>query len=138
VKFYYFIQPNISTRILLVAIAMMTSFLQAGCFRTPAVEASDANAASEIITSTFQQWKSGRTVDDLRNAQPPVYVADDFWFRGYQLADFSVEKPAETYGTNVRLRMKLRLIDLKGKESTHAINYLVTTTPAVTIAREDN
>lgn len=116
----------------------MTSFLQAGCFRTPAVEASDANAASAIITSTFQQWKSGRTVDDLRNAQPPVYVADDFWFRGYQLADFSVEKPAETYGTNVRLRIKLRLIDLKGKESTQSINYLVTTTPAVTIAREDN
>jgi hypothetical protein len=102
------------------------------------VQASDANAATRVITDTFQQWQSGSTVDDLRNAQPPVYVADDFWIRGYQLRDFSVEKPAETHGTNIRLRMKLRLVDLKGKESAHSINYLVTTTPAVTIAREDN
>lgn len=116
-----------------------TSILQSsGCDRASVVKASDANAATQVITDTFQQWQAGSTIDDLRNAQPPVYVADDFWFRGYRLNEFSVDKPAETHGTNIRLRMKLRLVDLKGKESTHSINYLVTTTPAVTIAREDN
>ncbi len=116
-----------------------TSILQAtGCDRASAVKASDANAATQVITDTFKQWQAGSTIDDLRDARPPVYVADDYWFRGYQLNAFSVEKPAETHGTNIRLRMKLRLVDTKGKESTHSINYLVTTTPAVTIAREDN
>ena len=123
---------------LLVAIAMTSTMLWTGCSRTPAVAKSDVNEAGEIITSTFRQWKSGRTTDDLRNGQPPIYVADDFWFRGYQLTDFSIEKPGELHGTNVRFRMKLRLIDLKRKEFTHTANYLVTTTPATTIAREDN
>lgn len=124
---------------LLVALIAMTLMVQSsGCQRTAVVQASDANAATQVITDAFQKWQTGSTVDDLRNAQPPVYVADDSWFRGYQLKDFSVEKPAETHGTNIRLRMKLRLVDLKGTESTQSINYLVTTTPAVTIAREDN
>jgi hypothetical protein len=133
------LEKNMRLTQLLVALIAMTLILQSsGCHRTTVVKVSDANAATQVITDTFQQWKSGSTVDDLRNAQPPVYVADDSWVRGYQLKDFSVEKPAETHGTNIRLRMKLRLVDLKGKESTHSINYLVTTTPAVTIAREDN
>jgi hypothetical protein len=120
-----------------VVILVIPILITTGCFRASRVEASDAGAASTLITSTFQQWKSGRTIDDLRNADPPVYVADDFWLRGYQLTDFSVENPAEVHGTNVRLGIKLRLVDLKGKEITHSVNYLVTTTPAMTIARED-
>jgi hypothetical protein len=133
------LEKNIRRAHLWVALIAMTLILQSsGCQRTPVLKVSDADAATQVITDTFQQWQSGRTVDDLRNAQPPVYVADDLWVRGYQLKDFSVEQPAETHGTNIRLRMKLWLVDLKGKESTHSINYLVTTTPAVTIAREDH
>lgn len=132
------IQRKIVSRILLVVVSLLTGMPAiAGC-RAPVVETSDANAANEIVISTFQQWKSGRTIDDLRNAQPPIYVAEDLWFRGYQLKDFSVERPAEVHGTNIRFGMKLRLVDLKGKESSQSVNYLVTTTPAVTIARQDN
>jgi hypothetical protein len=124
--------------VLPVAIATTLTMLSTGCVRTPAVAKSDVNDAEEVITRSFGQWKSGRTPDDLRNAQPPIYVADDFWLRGYQLTDFSMEKPGELYGTNVRFRMKLELLDLKSKAFTQTANYLVTTTPAMTIARADN
>lgn len=136
--FYPFKQGRPARCIFCVIVATSLTILSTGCHRIPAVAKSDVNDAGEIITSTFQQWKSGRTPDDLRNAQSPIYVADDFWFRGYQLTDFSIEKPGELHGTNVRFGMKLRLIDLKRKEFTHTANYLVTTTPATTIAREDN
>ncbi len=123
----------------LVFVITIVSLLPApGCFRTSAVEVSDANIASEVITNAFQQWQAGRTVEDMRNAQPPVYIAEDFWTRGYRLADFSVEKPGEPHGTNIRFGMKIRVIDLKGKETSRLLNYLVTTTPALTIAREDH
>mgnify|MGYP000946494099 CR=1 FL=1 len=123
--------------VLLVTLSMIPILLTTGCFRASKVEASDADVANEIISSVFTQWKSGRTIDDLRNAKPPIYVADDFWFRGYQLKEFAVEKPAEVHGTNIRIGIKLWLVDLKGKEVTQSVHYLVTTTPAVTIARED-
>jgi hypothetical protein len=127
-----------AVQVMMILVATTLILQATGCDRASAVKASDPNAATQVITDTFKQWQAGSTIDDLRNAQPPVYVADDYWFRGYQLNEFSVEKPAETHGTNIRLRMKLRLVDTKGKESTHSINYLITTTPAVTIAREDN
>lgn len=124
--------------VLPVAIATSLTMVSTGCVHTTVVAKSDVNDAEKIITRTFGQWKSGRTPDDLRNAQPPIYVADDFWLRGYQLTDFSMEKPGELYGTNVRFRMKLELLDLKSKAFTQTANYLVTTTPAMTIARADN
>lgn len=111
--------------------------ISVGCSGSVAVKPSDPETAANLTSEVFQQWKDGKAVSEIRNADPPIYVVEDLWVRGYQLTDFSIERPPELSGTNVRMHMKLHVRDQAGRAFSRSQKYLVTTTPAITIAQED-
>lgn len=98
---------------------------------------SDVDKATVLMTKTLDAWKAGETLDEQRKQSPPVYVADELWLNGAQLKEYSLNGPGEVFGTNVRFKVKLKLIDSKGAGKERELKYLVSTTPANTIARED-
>ncbi len=110
--------------------------LISGC-QTSAVNVSDADKAYQLLNEVLDHWKAGRSVDDVRTSTPPIYVSDDMWQSSFELKEFTIVGPGEKYGTNVRLRAKLRCVGEKGKSVDTEVRYLVTTTPALTVARED-
>ena len=98
---------------------------------------SDVDSATALINATFNEWKAGSSLDDQRKKEPPVYVAEELWLNGTQLSDFKITEPAQLFGTNVRIGVRVTTIDQFGSKLNRDLKYLVTTTPALTIARED-
>jgi len=131
------ISPVFRRRILTWAGAVALAFAVPGCGQGVAAPQSDGEAATALIDRSLRQWKEGRTVADLRGETPPIYVSDESWLKGAKLVDFTIDQDGELFGTNVRFHVTLSTADPKGKESKQTVKYLVTTTPAMTIARED-
>lgn len=103
----------------------------------PAVPASDVAGATELLKRSLDDWKAGKTTDDLAGGKPPVFVAEDLWQKGYMLDSYGITEPGQMLGTNVRL-----VVDIEASHPTlgkrkQSQAYLVTTTPALTISRED-
>jgi len=101
------------------------------------VPVSDGEQATQLLSETLQAWQSGATVEDQRQKTPPVYVAEEMWLGGTKLDRFEITQPAELFGTNVRLGVRLTCVDQRGSKREREVTYLVTTTPALTVARED-
>ena len=108
-----------------------------GCSSSTAVPVSDIDSAKQLLNDSFMSWKSGRSVDDLRLADPPVYVAEDLWTSDFKLTEFSIDGDGEMYGTSVRLPVTLTGAGKNNAPVKRQFAYLVTTTPASTIARSD-
>ncbi len=98
---------------------------------------SDVDQATALITRTFDEWKNGATLVAQREKSPPVYVAEELWLNGTKLSDYKLTEPGEVFGTNIRFRVTLNCADKSGATKSRDLKYLVTTTPACTIARED-
>ena len=109
----------------------------AGCSK-PAIPMSDATAAKQLVAVTLQQWSEGKNWNELTQLKPPVYMSEDRWRNGWQLREFHIDDTAEMVGTNVRVSVKLRCQDKQGASKDMSIRYFVTTTPALTISREES
>lgn len=118
-----------ATLVSLVALSM-------GC--GPArVPVSDEREAERLLQETFEQWKSGTSLEDMRKRSKPIFVTEDLWRNGSVLSDFRIIAGPEKSGTNIRLQVDLKYRSSQGKEGQRKIWYLVTTAPALTISRED-
>lgn len=68
---------------------------------------------------------------------PPVYVVEDLWTPSFQLLEYTIDSDGELYGSNVRLPVTLTGHGKNRETIRRQVKYLVTTTPALTVARED-
>lgn len=123
-------------RSLLLGSLCLIALSTVGCEPSP-MPVSDVDKATALITKTFEAWKAGESLDAQRERSEPVYVADEQWLNGAQLKEYTLSGPGEVFGTNIRFKVKLKMIDNKGAEKEREAKYLVSTTPANTIARED-
>ncbi len=110
--------------------------LSTGC-GPAAVPVSDEKEAERLLRETFDQWKSGASLEDMRKRSKPIFVTEDLWRKGSVLSDFRIVAGPEKSGTNIRLQVDLKYKSSQGKEGQRKIWYLVTTVPALTISRED-
>jgi hypothetical protein len=119
-----------------IGVFLLTS-LVAGCAKhVPPV--SDVEQATDLIKQTFDDWQAGASLDAQRDKQPPVYVAEELWLNGTQLKEYELNGPGEVFGTNIRFQVTLKFAGSRSAASNdRQLKYLVTTTPACTIARED-
>lgn len=108
-----------------------------GCSGNSTAGPSDVSQAVALVQQSLGHWKAGETLQDLRESDPPVYVADDDWHQGSRLHHFSIVGAGEKHGTNVRVTVDLETSDATGRVREQNVKYLVTTVPALTIARED-
>ncbi len=107
-----------------------------GCSR-PSIPVSDVEGAQRLVEASFTAWQNGKSVADMREGQPPVYVAEELWSPSFKLERFSIDGPGTVDGTNVRMPVTIEGADAAGKPVRRSMVYIVTTTPAQTIARAD-
>lgn len=119
-----------------IAFFATTMLTLIGCGRA-SVPMSDPDAAKQLLGSSLEAWKTGKSVADMRQLTPPVYVAEELWGGGFELHNFLIQGEGEMYGPNVRLNVMLTGSSKGGAVSKKELQYLVTTAPACTIARVD-
>lgn len=131
-------QPTTIQRLGSVSLVVLLIWAaSAGCGNPDRVPPSDVAAAESLVRDTFKAWQAGSPVRELAGGRPPVYVADDWWHAGFELDDFQIEGNGELVGTNVRVTVTLNGTHPKWGKRRATLPFLVTTTPALTIARED-
>lgn len=121
----------------LVLLGTLLGGALAGCGYRPIVAVSDVAQATDLVQRTFSAWQAGVPVAELRGERPPVYVSEDWWQAGFELDQFQIEGEGELVGTNVRVTVTLEGTHPKLGKRKVTQAFLVTTTPALTIARED-
>ena len=65
-----------------------------GC-GAPTAGPTTVEAATGLLQSSLEAWKEGRSLAEMRSAQPPVYVADDLWHGGQVLSSYQIEGEGE-------------------------------------------
>lgn len=98
---------------------------------------SDPAGAREVLQTALKTWQEGKTTAEMRSINPPVYVAEDLWENGNSLVEFSIDAADQMIGENVCFEVSLKTKSPSGQLQTKKLKYLVTTTPALTIARLD-
>jgi hypothetical protein len=95
----------------------------------------DAAEARATLEKALEAWRNGETIEAQKSASPAVVVADSKWERGDKLARFEIEEPPSPSGAQQKFRVKLWLVDAKGKEKKDAAQYEVGTEPVRTVFR---
>ena len=93
--------------------------------------------ATALLQKCLDCWKRGVTVAEMRKLTPPIYVADDMWMGGFKLTEFNFAGTGEPFGTNVRFEVAIKGTSPNGGLVQRTVKYLVATTPAKSVARDD-
>jgi hypothetical protein len=127
------------TRFTLIALAGAALLLLAGCgernVSMPA--AANADVARQALEKALTHWQAGQTADKLAAAEPKTYVNDYDWRDGRKLKQFQVAGPAEEVGLQVRLPVALDVEYSAGQVVRSQVSYSISTTPVVSIVRDD-
>jgi hypothetical protein len=112
--------------------------LAAGCdARTSPPAPADPATARAALRAALDAWQKGATADSLKDRRPPVYVIDPEWRSGRRLLAYQVQDDAP-FGADLRCRVVLSLADDGGRPIPRAAVYAVGTSPALTVAREED
>lgn len=95
----------------------------------------DPDRARVALRSALDHWKSGGDPLAMPTSATPMTVQDLEWQSGARLVDYEVLGDGEPADANLRVKVKLTLAG-KGKNTEKTVNYLVTTSPAVTVFRD--
>ncbi|APW63951.1 hypothetical protein [Paludisphaera borealis] len=116
------------------ALAMLVALSVAGCSGGVANPV-DPDRARVALKSALDHWKSGGDPLSMPTSATPMTVQDLEWQSGAKLVDYEVLGDGEPADANLRVKVKLTLAG-KGKNAEKTVNYLVTTSPAVTVFRD--
>lgn len=115
---------------------MALSFMAAlsGCGGNP--HPVNPDIAQQTLKTTLDAWKSGQTVESMKQAKPAVVVQDMDWMGGAKLVDYQILDGSKAVDANLQAKVKLKLKDDKDVESEKTVSYLVGTSPALTVFRD--
>lgn len=115
-------------------LAMLAVLSIAGCSGSVANPV-DPDRARGALKSALDHWKSGGDPLSLPTSATPMTVQDLEWQSGAKLVDYEVLGDGDPADANLRVKVKLTLAG-KGKNAEKTVDYLVTTSPAVTVFRD--
>ena len=116
--------------------AISAAFLATGCGESITAAPVDPSTARAALKSTLDAWKAGAEPASLKSGSPPITAQDLDWLTGAKLVDYRVEGEGTTVGSNLRVPVRLGLKTKDGKNVDKTVNYLVGTSPAVTVFRD--
>ena len=117
---------------LLLSVPLITGC--GGGLRT--AEPVDPAAAIEALKATLETWKSGGTVDDLRQRVPEIVAQDMSWISGARLLDYALLGEPQAVDANLYCSVRLRLSEANGKPTEKSVVYIVGTDPVLTVFRQ--
>lgn len=121
---------------LLTFVSLALSMALLGCgpgdIKTPGM--SDPTVAKQSLTKALDAWKSGQQPNSLDG----ITVNDFDWHGGAKLASYAIQADGVAFGESVSFRATLDMTDAKGARQRVAAQYLVATTPKISISRSDD
>lgn len=109
-------------------------FLLTGCQQNarnlPSVNKS---AAREALQTFLVAWKDGKKPDDLSN----MIGKDSEWDQGATLEEFEILSEERTDGANLFLKVRRKVKTRRGDIQDQDVEYVVGTSPTVTVFRSD-
>lgn len=123
----------------LAAAVLLMLFGLAGCGQRNVAMPAKASpqVAQAALEKALAQWQAGQPVETLAAANPKTYVNDYDWRDGRKLRQFQVSGPAEEVGLQIRLPVALDVEFPQGQVVRSHVSYSISTTPVVSIVRDD-
>lgn len=116
----------------LLALAALAA---AGCAESIGPTPLDEGRAREALKVTLDAWKGGSSTDALKSGPQAIVAQDLDWQAGARLVDYAIVGDGKKVDSNLRVPVKLTLKGASGKDAVKTVNYLVTTSPKVTVFR---
>jgi hypothetical protein len=92
----------------------------------------DKGLARESLAAFLDCWKEGKPVESLESREPPIIGRDTDWEAGGKLAGYTIGEEREI-GSNSHIDVT---IEVAGRP-VQQVTYMVSTTPAITVFREE-
>jgi hypothetical protein len=117
---------------------VLTVLLAAGCGAPSLQEPAEPTQAREALRIVLDAWQRGDTLDAVRSTAPAVQVNERDWTAGCRLARYQIVSDGARAGTDLRFRVVLTLRQSNGKTIRKNTTYMVGTSPALTVHRDDD
>ncbi|MFO0819927.1 MAG: hypothetical protein U1A77_18405 [Pirellulales bacterium] len=119
-----------------VTFALLTS----GCGETGGVRLKvDPELARESLTTFLETWSRGDKRESLEQASPKIIGRDPLWEEGAKLTEFKLGSETSD-GANLHVQVELMVTTgegATGSPTSHKLTYVVSTSPAITIFRNE-
>lgn len=92
--------------------------------------------ARELLKTTMEAWKSGKTPEEMPQGDPAIVVQDFDWMQGKKLTDYVINPQDAETGANLTCQVTLHLEDKDGKAEEKAVYYVVGTSPNFSVFRD--
>ena len=121
-------------RLLTVALLL----LAAGCSNQRPNKAApvDAETARSTLKLALDAWRDGKSPDSLQQASPKITAQDMDWKQGLTLKNYKLLGDGVERDANLECRVKLSLVDKRGKTFEKTVTYIVGTDPVLTVFRK--
>lgn len=94
----------------------------------------DKDLAKKSLEQALTAWRDGKTPKDLQNGTPSIICTDFQWANGKKLSKFKLTDTESSDGTNLHLSAELAVVG-DGGEEINTVDYIVGTSPVITITR---
>ena len=107
-----------------------------GCSDGPARAApvDPAKAKAALITA-LDAWKAGKPIDSLAKENPPIVAQDFDWMVNKKLAKYQVQGDGKAQDANLRVPVKLTILNGDGEPQDKSVVYIVGTDITLTVFR---
>ena len=113
--------------------ALLIGLLLVGCSQGARSLKLDQDLARKSFEAFLTAWRDGQTPQDLQKRDPKIIGTDAEWQRGRKLKNFEVLPEEFNDGTNLKLSAKLTLELDKNRIETRVVEYIVGTSPVITV-----
>lgn len=118
-----------------VVAALIVAAVFAGCSGSQHA-AVDSSRARDALKVTLDGWKKGDTPSSLKEGSPSIVAQDMDWLAGAKLVDYQVVGEGKEVESNLYVPVQLTMRNAKGKEVKKKVNYVVGTSPILTVFRD--
>jgi hypothetical protein len=109
----------------------------AGCGSSGIVPPGDSAAARETLAHVLDSWRTGRTPEELRSAEPVVYAADPDWSAGRKLSKYEIAGEPVQNGGEWRVFASLTLAGGGASKVSQKVCYSVSPGDPANVSRSD-
>ncbi len=114
----------------------LAALVAAGCAETITAAPLDSSKARDALKTTLEAWKRGDEPSALKSASPAITAQDLDWLAGSKLVSYEVKGEGTGVGSNLRVPVQVTLTDKDGKDVVKTVNYVVGTSPSLTVFRD--
>jgi hypothetical protein len=96
-----------------------------GCRGSNLPPDTDSARGREAMKTVLETWKRGGTVEELKDAKPPIVVRDPDWSAGHKLTSYEIADEDGRAGVDLVLSVKLGLVRPDGQAREKKVSFTV-------------